>query len=71
MVGLTEAIHAIIDGQADAIVSVIGKRYTRAELEPRKLGTQAAVFNDVGMTREERKGTWTFADSFINNSGDN
>ena len=56
--GLTEAIHAIVDGQADAIVSVIGKRYTKAELAPRKLGTQSAIFNDVGMTKEEYKGAW-------------
>lgn len=58
MCGLTEAIHALIDGQAVAIVSITGKRYTRSELEPKKLGSYASVINDVGMTKEERKGAW-------------
>lgn len=58
MYGLTEAIHALIDGQAHSIVSIIGKRYTKAELEPKKLGKYAAVIIDVKMTKEERKGAW-------------
>lgn len=58
MIGLTEAIHALIDGKACTIVSVIGKRYTRMELEPKKLGKYAAVIIDVKMTKEERKGAW-------------
>jgi len=54
---LTQAIHALVDG-APAIVSVIGKRYTIAELAPKKLGDHVAVFNDVGMKKEEMKGDW-------------
>jgi len=56
--GLTEAIHVIVDGKANAIVSEIGKRYTRAELQPKKLGRYAARINDVGLTKVERRGAW-------------
>ncbi|MFS0643865.1 hypothetical protein [Siminovitchia sp. 179-K 8D1 HS] len=56
--GLTEAIHAIIDERTNAIVSVVGKRYTKAELQPKKLWKYAAVIKDLGMTKEEQKGMW-------------
>lgn len=56
--GLTEAIHALVDGKGNAIVSEIGNRYTVAELEPKKIGGHAAVINDVGFTKVERRGAW-------------
>jgi len=56
--GLTEAIHALIDDKGTTIVSEIGVRYTKAELQPKKLGSRAAVSNDVGMTKVERRGEW-------------
>ena len=62
--GLTEAIHALVDGKGNVIVSVIGKRYTVAELQPKKIGARAAVINDVGMTKVERRGEWRVAESF-------
>ena len=61
--GLTEAIHALVDGKGNAIVSEIGNRYTKAELQPKKIGKYAAVSNDVGMTKEERKGAWRVVNS--------
>lgn len=57
MYGLTEAILAVVDG-ASAIESVIGKRYTAEELQSKKLGGHAAVFNDVGMSKKECEGEW-------------
>ncbi len=56
--GLTKAINALVDGKGSAIISEVGNRYTVAELQPRKLGGQAAVFNDVGMSKIERRGEW-------------
>ncbi|NYV67621.1 hypothetical protein HYI36_20285 [Bacillus sp. Gen3] len=53
---LTQAIHATLNGHT--VVSTIGRRYTAEELQPKMLGEHAAVFNDVGMTAEERKGEW-------------
>ena len=56
--GLTEAIHALIDEKASAIMSIVGKRYEKSEMNPKKLGERAAVFDNVGMTKEERRGAW-------------
>lgn len=56
--GLTEAIHALVDGRGNAIVSEIGNRYTVAELQPKKIGEYAARINDVGLTKVERRGAW-------------
>lgn len=56
--GLTEAIHALVDGKGSAIISDAGKRYEKSEMNPKKLGERAAVFNNVGMTKEERRGAW-------------
>lgn len=56
--GLIEAIHALVDGKGNAIVSEIGNRYTVAELQSKKIGGHAAVINDVGLTKIERKGAW-------------
>ncbi len=56
--GLTEAIHALVDGKGNAMVSEIGNRYTVAELLPKKIGEYAARFNDVGLTKVERRGAW-------------
>lgn len=56
--GLIEAMHALVDGKGNVIVSVIGKRYTVAELQPKKIGGHAAVINDVGLTKIERRGAW-------------
>lgn len=56
--GLTEAIHVLVEGKGNAIVSEIGNRYTKAELQPKKLGAYAAVSNNVGMTKVERRGVW-------------
>lgn len=54
---LTQAMSAIANG-APAVVSFLGKRYTAEELQPRMIGGHAAVFNDVGMTKDETKGEW-------------
>lgn len=54
---LVQAIHALTEG-ATAAVSVIGKRYTVAELAPKMIGGHACVFNNVGMTKGEREGEW-------------
>ncbi len=56
--GLTEAIHALVDEKGNAMVSEIGNRYTVAELQPKKIGGHAAVINDVGLTKVERRGAW-------------
>ncbi|KQL18811.1 hypothetical protein AN957_09660 [Cytobacillus solani] len=54
---LVEAIRALTTGDT-AIVSVIGRRYTIAELAPKMIGENACVYNNVGMTEAERKGEW-------------
>ncbi|WP_102271340.1 hypothetical protein [Cytobacillus massiliigabonensis] len=61
---LVEAIRALTNG-ATAVVSASGKspgfpgrRYTAAELAPKMIGENAAVFNNVGMSEAERKGEW-------------
>ncbi|MEH7521741.1 hypothetical protein V7149_00440 [Bacillus sp. JJ1503] len=54
---LVEAISELTTS-TPAVVSVIGKRYTAAELAPRMIGEKACVFNVVGMTEAERKGEW-------------
>jgi hypothetical protein len=60
LMNLTQAIIALTRG-ATAVVSVLGKRYTAAELAPKQLGQSAVVFNRVGMTEAERKGEWKIA----------
>lgn len=55
---LVQAIRKLTEGKVTAIVSVIGKRYTTAELQPKMLGGHACVINSVGMTEAERKGEW-------------
>lgn len=55
--GLTQAVNALANG-APAVISVAGKRYTADELKPRMLSEHVAVFNDVGMTENERKKGW-------------
>lgn len=56
--GLVEAVRALTNG-ATAVVSVIGKRYTAAELAPINfIGKHAVSYNNVGMTEAERKGEW-------------
>ncbi|MEK3887312.1 hypothetical protein [Bacillus sp. FSL K6-3431] len=54
--GLTKAIEATTQGKT--VVSVIGKRYTAAQLNGKMLGKHAAVFDDVGMAKREREGEW-------------
>lgn len=55
--GLTQAMNALANG-APAVISVAGKRYTADELQPRMLSEHVAIFNDVGMTENERKKGW-------------
>jgi hypothetical protein len=55
---LVQAIRKLIEGKATAIVSVVGKRYTTTELQPKMLGGHACVINSAGMTEAERKGEW-------------
>lgn len=55
--GLTQAMNALANG-APAVISVIGKRYTAVDLQPRMLSELVAIFNDVGMTEIERKKGW-------------
>lgn len=55
--GLTQAMNALANG-APAVISVAGKRYTADELKPRMLSERVAIFNDVGMTENERKKGW-------------
>ncbi|MDQ0270791.1 hypothetical protein [Cytobacillus purgationiresistens] len=54
---LPQAMNAIANG-APAVVSVIGRRYTADELQPKMIGGHAAVFKNVGMTKVEREGEW-------------
>lgn len=55
---LVQAIRKLTEGNASAIVSVIGKRYTTAELQPKMIGLRACVCSSAGMTEAERKGEW-------------
>lgn len=53
---LIDAINEVAKGHA--VVSVIGKRYTDAELAPVWVGEHYASFNRAGMTATEIKGEW-------------
>ncbi len=56
---IVQAVRNLTEGNSSAIVSVVGKRYTTAELQPKMIGEQACVFNRAGMTEAERKGAWS------------